>query len=325
MPEVAIRQLAFLEFIAVGRVEVDAALDAWLPRPPQCPPVVADGMRYALQAGGKRFRPLLTLAAAEAVATAMGSGELARVTARRLAMPVACAIELVHTQSLVHDDLPAMVNDSMRRGQPTLHVRYGEGLAILIGDALLAEAFGLLAREPRPEAAADVVSRKLRVIAELGAAVGASGMVAGQAIDLAHTGGPTSLVSMPPLDLAGLEDMHTRKAGGLIRAAAVGGAAMAGGAPEHIHGVERFATNIGIAFQIVDDILDVEGSSAETGKSPGKDAAASKPTYPALVGLDRSRVLAASHVAAAEQALVDAALPDRHLTDLARWVLTRRC
>lgn len=325
MPETAVRHLPFGEFIATRRVQVDAALDGWLPRPPQCPPLVSEGMRYALLAGGKRFRPLLTLAAAEAVATALGGDESDRERARRAALPAACAIELVHTQSLVHDDLPAMDNDALRRGKPTVHVRYGEGLAILIGDALLAEAFGLLAREPRPEAAADVMARKLRVIATLGAAVGAGGMVAGQAIDLAHAGSATREARPPALDLAGLEDMHTRKTGGLIRAAAVGGALMAGGTPAHIAGVERFASNIGVAFQIVDDILDVEGCSADTGKSCGKDARAAKPTYPALVGLERSRVMAAAHVAAAEQALTEAGLPDQLLTDLARWVLTRRC
>ncbi len=325
MTDTAIRQLSFLEFIAARRVEVDDALEGWLPRPPQCPPVVADGMRYALRAGGKRFRPLLTLAAAEAVATARGGGERERALARQTALPVACAIELVHTQSLVHDDLPAMDNDLLRRGQPTLHVRYGEGLAILIGDALLAEAFGLLAREPRPEAGPDIMARKLRVIGELGAAVGAGGMVAGQAIDLAHTGHAVPGAVVPALDLAGLEDMHTRKTGGLIRVAAVGGAVMGGGSAAHVSGVERFATEIGIAFQIVDDILDVEGGSAETGKSCGKDAADAKPTYPALVGLERSRELAAAHVAAAEHALAGAGLRDHYLTDLAGWVLTRRC
>ncbi len=324
MPETAVRQLPFSDFVATRRVEVEAALDGWLPRPPQCPAVVSEGMRYALLAGGKRFRPLLTLAAAEAVATAQGGDDTDRARARRVALPFACAIELVHTQSLVHDDLPSMDNDALRRGQPTVHVRYGEGLAILIGDALLTEAFGLLAREPRTEAGADVMARKLRVIATLGAAVGAGGMVAGQAIDLAHAGGGTPDACQPALDLAGLEDMHTRKTGGLIRAAAVGGALMAGGTPAHIAGVECFATNIGIAFQIVDDILDVAGCSAEVGKSCGKDATAAKPTYPALVGLERSRHLAAAHVAAADQALAEAGLPDQLLSDLARWVLTRR-
>ncbi len=323
MTDTAVRQPTFLEFIAARRVEVDDALDGWLPRSPQCPPIVADGLRYALRGGGKRFRPLLTLAAAEAVATAMGGGEREREQARRAALPAACAIELVHTQSLVHDDLPAMDNDSLRRGQPTLHVRYGEGLAILVGDALLAEAFGLLAREPRPDTGVEVTVRKLRVIGELGAAVGAAGMVAGQAIDLAYTG--RAVPGAPALDLAGLEDMHHRKTGGLIRVAAVAGAVMAGGTPAHIAGVERFATSIGIAFQIVDDILDVEGGSAETGKTSGKDATAAKPTYPGLVGLERSREMAAAHVAAAGHALAAAALLDHHLTDLAGWVLTRRC
>ncbi|MEP7116018.1 MAG: polyprenyl synthetase family protein [Acidobacteriota bacterium] len=325
MPEFALRPPPLVEFIASRRAEVDAALDAWLPRAPRCPPVLAEGMRYALGSGGKRFRPLLTLASAEAVATALDGDDTRNAAARLLALPAACAVELVHTQSLVHDDLPSMDDDLVRRGQPTVHVRYGEGLAILIGDALLAEAFGLLAREPRSEADAGVTARRLRVIAEVGAAVGAAGMVAGQVIDLTHASGGDGAAGRPSLDLAGLEDMHTRKTGGLIRVAAVSGAIMAGGTPAHVAGVQRFATNIGVAFQIVDDILDVEGGSVEMGKSCGKDAAAAKPTYPALVGLERSRGLAASHVAAAEQALADAGLPDHHLTALARWVLTRRC
>jgi len=325
MTETAVRQSSFAEFIASRRAEIDAALDGWLPPAPACPPVVADGMRYAIQAGGKRFRPLLALASAEAVATAQGGDAAAVGRAVHLALPAACAIELVHTQSLVHDDLPAMDNDVLRRGRPTLHVRCGEGIAILVGDALLAEAFGLLAREPRYAPGIDLVARKLRVIAELGLAVGAGGMVAGQAIDLVHADAAAQNRPLPALDLAGLQDMHARKTGGLIRVAAVGGAIMAGAAPEHIAAVGRFATNIGLAFQIVDDILDVDGRSAETGKSSGKDAAALKPTYPALVGLERSRLLAAAHVAVAEQALAEAALPDHHLLALARWVLTRRC
>ena len=325
MPESALRHPPFVEFIASRRAEVDAVLDAWLPRAPACPASVADGMRYALGTGGKRFRPLLALAAAEAVATALDFDDDQRADACRLALPVACAIELVHAQSLVHDDLPSMDNGLLRRGLPTVHVRYGEGLAILVGDALLAEAFQLLAREPRPHAGPDVTARKLRVIAEVGAAVGAAGMVAGQVIDLMHAGGHAGEAPHAALDLASLDDMHARKTGGLIRVAAVGGAIMAGGTAGQVAGAACFATNIGIAFQIVDDILDVEGCSAETGKSCGADAAAKKPTYPALVGLERSRVMAAARVAAAEQALRDAGLPGHHLTALAQWVLTRRC
>ncbi len=325
MTETAARQRPFLDFIASRRTEIDRALDGWLPRSPRCPVVLAEGMRYAVSAGGKRFRPLLTLAAAEAIASARGGGEAALDDARRLALPLACAVELVHTQSLAHDDLPAMDNAVLRRGHPTLHVRYGAGLAMLIGDALLTEAFGLLAREPQPHAGHEVMGRKLRVIAELGAAVGAAGMVAGQAIDLAHAGAGAAHEATPALDLAGLEDMHTRKTGGLIRAAAVGGAIMAGGDPVQVAGVERFAANIGVAFQIVDDILDVEGGSAETGKASGQDAAAAKPTYPSLAGLEASRRMAAAHIAAAEQALAQCALVEHHLVDLAHWVLTRRC
>ncbi len=325
MADITFRHPAFLECIAARRAEVDAALDLWLPRAPECPAVVASAMRYALQTGGKRFRPLLSLASAHAVVMAAGGDRDVVARALSMAMPLACAVELVHTQSLVHDDLPAMDNDVLRRGQPTVHVQYGEGLAVLVGDALLTEAFSLLAREPKESAAPDMTSRKLRVIAELGVAVGATGMVAGQAIDLAHASGPPARTRCEPLGLDGVKEMHLRKTGGLIRVAAVGGAIMAGASSEQVDALGQFASNIGIAFQIVDDILDVEGASADTGKSCGKDAAASKPTYPAVIGVQRSRVLAAEHIAEAQQALAGVGLPDDHLNDLAHWVLTRRC
>src|SRR5512134_1102851 len=163
---------SFDEYIRIRRAEVDAALAAFLPRAPECPAVVADAMRYSVTAGGKRLRPILCLAAAEAV-----GGE------RSLAMPAACAIELIHTYSLIHDDLPAMDNDTMRRGRPTLHVVAGEALAILAGDGLLTEAFALLARAPETTDPA-VVGRKLRVAGVVAAAAGPTGMVGGQALDL---------------------------------------------------------------------------------------------------------------------------------------------
>src|SRR5687768_7080535 len=176
------------DYIRERRHEIDAVLTAVLPVPPQCPPVVADAMRYSLTAGGKRLRPILCLASADAV-----GGR------REDAMAAACAIELIHTYSLVHDDLPAMDNDTMRRGRPTLHVVAGEGMAILAGDGLLTEAFALMAREPRTADAA-IAARKIRVIDIVAAAAGPVGMVGGQAIDLACvTPDPTGHVA-PPLD-----------------------------------------------------------------------------------------------------------------------------
>ncbi len=272
-------------------------------------------MRYSLFAGGKRLRPILALAAAEPVGRAHG---LAPDAARALALPAACALELIHTYSLVHDDLPAMDDDTLRRGRPTSHVVFGEGQAILAGDALLTEAFALMAREPGdPRLAA----RKLHAIRLVADAAGACGMVGGQAIDLEAAGSGSTF------DADGLRAMHARKTGALIRASAAAGAVMAGAGPPQIQAIETYAGELGLAFQIVDDILDVEGVSHALGKTAGKDAAAGKPTYPALYGLDDSRRLAEDCVDRAIAALegrgAGADLRDSHLPAIARWVTSR--
>jgi geranylgeranyl pyrophosphate synthase len=306
---------ALAAYLTARRAEVDAALAAYLPAPPHAPAVVSDAMRYSVLGGGKRLRPMLTLAAADAVARS----ECERI--RPLAMPAACAIEMIHTYSLIHDDLPAMDDDVLRRGRPTLHVVAGDGVAILAGDGLQAEAFSLLAREP-VTTDADMAGRKLRVIHLIAEAAGASGMVGGQAVDLeAVRPGPGR--EPTALSATELEAMHARKTGALIRAAAVSGAVMAGADDTLIRAIDRYAAQIGLAFQIVDDILDVESASAALGKTAGKDAAAGKPTYPSLFGLERSRELAAACLAHAEQALVDADLGESQLAGIARWVVTR--
>jgi geranylgeranyl diphosphate synthase type II len=291
------------------RREIEAALERYLPASPACPPRVRDAMRYSLLAGGKRLRPTLALAAAEAVALANGSDVEA---GRTSALPAACALELIHTYSLIHDDLPAMDDDTLRRGRPTSHVVFGEGLAILAGDGLLTEAFALMAREPRDGDPA----RKLRAIAIVADAAGACGMVGGQAIDLEAAGTGATF------DGEGLRAMHARKTGALIRAAAAAGAVMASASEAQLAAIERFATELGLAFQIVDDILDVEGASEELGKTAGKDAAAGKPTYPALYGLDASRRMAAECVDRALAALDGARLAGQ-LPAIARWVTNR--
>jgi len=268
-------------------------------------------MRYSVFAGGKRLRPVLTLAAAEAVDR----------RASDLALPAACAIEMIHTYSLIHDDLPAMDNDTLRRGRPTLHVIYGDGIAILAGDGLHAEAFTLLAREPATGAAA-IAERKLRVLRVIGDAAGPAGMVGGQAIDLQAAG--QALGRAVTLDAEGLREMHARKTGALIRASAVSGAIMAGASVDMVAAMDRYATEVGLAFQIVDDILDVEGAAEELGKTTGKDAADAKPTYPSLFGLEQSRALAAACVARARQTLVDAMLTDGWLDAIAEWVVLRK-
>jgi geranylgeranyl diphosphate synthase type II len=300
-------------YLAVRRAEVEQRLLAWLPASPHAPAIVADAMRYSIVAGGKRLRPLLTLTTADAVGGASGVV---------LALPAACAIEMIHTYSLIHDDLPAMDDDVLRRGRPTLHVVAGDGMAILAGDGLQAEAFRLMAREP---ASVDpqITLRKLRVISTIAEAAGASGMVGGQAIDLhAVRPGPNS----PPavLDATAIDDMHARKTGALIRAAAVAGAVMAGADDAVVTAVDRYASEIGLAFQIVDDILDVEAASAALGKTAGKDAAAGKPTYAALYGVARSRQLAAACLQRAEAALVSVSVDRSHLMGIARWIVDRQ-
>ena len=306
---------AFRTWLAVQRQAIDEALERAVPASGE-PPLVWEAMRYSLFAGGKRLRPVLALAAAEAVAERLG-GLLDQADA--LALPCACALELIHTYSLVHDDLPAMDNDVLRRGRPTAHVVYGEGLAILAGDALLTEAFALLATEPRHVDGVDdteLARRKIAAVRLIADAAGPSGMVGGQALDLrAAAGGP-------PLDAPALRDMHARKTGALIRAAGLAGASMAGAGAALCTAIDEYASQVGLAFQIVDDILDVEGASADLGKTAGKDAAAGKPTYPALYGLDASRRLAADCVDRALAALDRAGLA-AHLPALAHWVVGR--
>jgi geranylgeranyl diphosphate synthase type II len=303
------------EFLEHARQRVDEALDRWLPKPPACPPIVADAMRYSVFAGGKRLRPVLAIAAAQAV----------DADATALALPAACAIEMIHTYSLIHDDLPAMDNDTLRRGRPTLHTVYGDGIAILAGDGLHAEAFTLLAREPAAasiEAGTPLADRKLRVAALVGKAAGAAGMVGGQAVDLQAAGQvPGSRVD---LDQSGLQAMHARKTGALIRAAATSGAIMAGASDAVVEAIDRYAAEVGLAFQIVDDILDVEGDAVSLGKSAGKDAAGNKPTYPRLFGLEESRRLAAGCFDRAHDALREARLLDTHLPAIAEWVVRRK-
>jgi geranylgeranyl diphosphate synthase, type II len=301
---------AFAEYLGTRRAQVDEALVRFLASPPNCPPALYEAMRYSLDAGGKRLRPILTLAAAETITgSATASGQ-----AIATAMPAACAIELIHTYSLIHDDLPAMDNDSLRRGRPTNHVVHGDGIAILAGDGLLTEAFALLASEPPDPSLAP---RKIRTVRTIAAAAGACGMVGGQAVDLLAVGSGTSFTQQS------LQDMHARKTGALIRAAAMAGAIMAGGTDEVVCTVEEYGWHIGLAFQIVDDILDVEGEANNLGKTAGKDAKAGKPTYPSIYGLDASRRLAAERYDSALNALAMAGLQNSRLADLAEWVIKR--
>jgi geranylgeranyl diphosphate synthase, type II len=298
---------AVAEYVSARRAEVEAALTTLLPGPPDCSATLADAMGYSLTAGGKRLRPVLCLASAEAV----GGPTVA-------ALPAACAIELIHTYSLVHDDLPAMDDDSMRRGRPTLHVVAGEGMAILAGDGLLTEAFHVLSRMQGEPA------RVLRAIRVIAAAAGPIGMVGGQAIDLACVTPDPQGRTAPPLDADGLAVMHAKKTGALIRAAAVAGAILGGGTDAQVTAIDGAAAEFGLAFQIVDDILDVEGDAAQLGKSTGKDAAAGKPTYPAFFGLATSRAMADACIERAAGTLAGAGMANSWLLGIGRWIVERK-
>jgi geranylgeranyl diphosphate synthase type II len=297
-------------YLDTRRAQIDVALARFLPTAPHCPPGLEAAMRYSLDAGGKRLRPVLTLAAAEAVAGSAVGAEQAIAAA----LPAACAVELIHTYSLIHDDLPSMDDDSLRRGRPTNHIVHGEGMAILAGDGLLTEAFALLAAEPRD---ASLAARKILTIETIASAAGVCGMVGGQAIDLLAVGASSRF------DALSLQDMHARKTGALIRASAVAGAIMGGGSDASIASVEEYGRQLGLAFQIVDDILDVEGDARDLGKTAGKDARAGKPTYPSIFGLEASRRLAAERHDNAIAALRPAGLENSRLADIASWVVKR--
>ena len=306
--------VSFDEFAAGCRRDLERALATWLPAPPDdCPPRLHEAMEYSLLAGGKRMRPVLVLAAADAVG-------LGHPDARRLALPAACALEMIHTYSLVHDDLPAMDNDTLRRGRPTAHVVYGDALAILSGDGLLTEAFALLAREPALDGPA-IASRKLQTLGLVARSAGVWGMVGGQVLDLQFEGAPRQ--ALVDDELARLQDVHARKTGAVNRGASAAGGLLGGGTADQIAAVDAYAVELGLCFQIVDDVLDVEGTAAELGKQPGKDEAAGKLTYPALFGVDGSRQRAHECAERGHAALARAGLSG-HLPAILDWTLTRR-
>lgn len=308
------------KYLRSRRADIEATLEQLLPSPPTCPPLIAEAMRYSLFAGGKRIRPILALAAADTI------GGTSQKQIDNLVKPAACAIEMIHTYSLIHDDLPAMDNDTMRRGRPTAHVVYGEGIAILAGDGLLTEAFHALAHWPESTDPI-VMARKLRTTKRISMASGVAGMVGGQGIDLQASGQILPTDSMPivktvALDRNGLQAMHERKTGALIRAAAVSGSIMVGASDSEIEAVDGYAAKLGLGFQIIDDILDIEGDPDVLGKSTGKDVASGKQTYPSVLGLEESRALASQAIKEAKSLLSEAGLGGR-LSAIADWVITR--
>lgn len=295
------------ESLAEVRTAIEDALRVWLQDITKTsPPVLVKAMSYSLLSGGKRLRPLLVVLCAKA---AGGTVELA--------LPAACAVEMVHAYSLIHDDLPAMDDDDLRRGQPTSHKKFGEALAILAGDALLTGAFQVLA-EGCPPATAAVSTL------ELAKGAGAAGMVGGQVLDLAAEGKVQT--AELPNSASDLEDLHRRKTGALIRAAVRLGlfAAQTERPDEMVRdALDRFATSFGLAFQIADDLLDVQGSDERTGKRVGKDAARGKLTFPGLLGFDESRIKCRNLYADAIAALVPLGEPARPLVALARQIMDR--
>jgi geranylgeranyl diphosphate synthase, type II len=281
---------------------VDAYLDRYLPSEDTPPETLSRAVRYSLFAGGKRLRPVLVMASAEAVG---GTAEDA--------LPAAAAFEMIHTYSLIHDDLPAMDDDSLRRGRPTSHIVFGDAIAILAGDALQTHAFAVLA-EPLPPCPVPP-ERRLRSIAVLAKASGAPGMVGGQVLDLESEN--------QDVDARTLERIHRHKTGALIRASAQVGAIMGGGSEEEISRLSLFGEEAGLAFQIVDDILDVEGNSSTLGKSAGKDAKAGKATYPAVHGIDEARRRAKELIASALERMEPLKDRGRPLALLAEHMLRR--
>nr|VDC73696.1 unnamed protein product [Brassica rapa] len=261
----------FMSYILRKADSVNRALDSAVPL--REPLKIHEAMRYSLLAGGKRVRPVLCIAACELV-----GGE------ESLAMPAACAVEMIHTMSLIHDDLPCMDNDDLRRGKPTNHKVYGEDVAVLAGDALLSFAFEHLASATSSDVSP---ARVVRAVGELAKAIGTEGLVAGQVADISSEG-----LDLNDVGLDHLEFIHLHKTAALLEASAVLGGIVGGGSDEEIERLRKFARCIGLLFQVVDDILDVTKSSQELGKTAGKDLIADKLTYPKLMGLEKSREFA---------------------------------
>ena len=300
-------------YLGERRLLVDEALERHLPGTGDPPKEIHEAVRYSVFAGGKRLRPILVLAAAEAAGGQMDQ-----------ALGAAAAIELIHTYSLIHDDLPAMDDDDFRRGRPTCHKVYGEAMAILAGDALLTQAFILLSRPPsedqgEPLGAAymqTTAEARLRVIQEIAQAAGSKGMVGGQVVDILHED--------REVDLPTLQYLHAHKTGALIRACLRVGGVLASAGPEQLEALTRYGERIGLAFQIVDDILDLEGSLEALGKQAGSDLRKKKATFPALLGIEESRRWAHRLVSEAKQSLVIFGDRGAVLGAIADFVVMRR-
>lgn len=282
------------------RLMVEETLQKFFPPETSYPEVLYKAMRYSLFAGGKRFRPVVTLT----VAGSLGQDP-------SLVLPTACAIEYVHTYSLIHDDLPPIDNDDWRRGRPTCHKVFGEDIALMAGDALFAEAFKLISQLQTASQSAKIIE----VIREIAQASGAAGMVGGQVVDMISSG--------KKVDLKTIEYIHAHKTGQLIRASARCGAILAEASEEEKAAITRYAEHLGLAFQITDDILDETGSLKELGKKPGADKRGKKVTYPAVIGLDQSKKEAERRITEAKKTLASLSVDASELENLADFVLER--
>jgi len=281
--------------------EVNQWLESLIPPETTPPDNLHRAMRYSLMAGGKRLRPALVLISGEALGAATVD-----------LMPAACAIEMIHTYSLIHDDLPAMDNDDLRRGLPTCHKAFGEAVAILAGDALLTRAFEILASD----APAIDLNRQIRVIREIAAAAGTvNALIGGQVADIESEGKPVSDST--------LEYIHRSKTGAMIRASVTVGGIIAGANSDQIEALRTYGEKIGLAFQVADDILDVTSTSEQLGKTPGKDLAAGKATYPALHGIAQSEIRARKLVEEAIAAISTLGPASYRLQEMARFIIAR--
>ncbi|MCI0490283.1 MAG: polyprenyl synthetase family protein [Blastocatellia bacterium] len=290
-------------YLAQRAEEINAWLDRLVPSETIPPQQLHCAMRYSLFAGGKRLRPALVLATGEAFGASTES-----------LMPAACAIEMIHTYSLIHDDLPAMDNDDLRRGRPTCHKKFGEATAILAGDALLTHAFRVLSDDRGMKIDP---ARQVRVIREIATAADTvDALIGGQMADIEGEGKPT--------DAATLEYIHRSKTGAMIRASVVTGAIIAGASDDSVEEVRAYGSAIGLAFQIADDILDVTSTSEQLGKTAGKDMAALKATYPAIHGLESSHARARELVEEAVRIAARLGVASGVLEEIARFIIARR-
>ena len=286
-------------YLVARQKEVDRALDRFLPKAPVRPATIHKAMRYSLFAGGKRLRPILCIAAAEAC-----GGETSA------ALPLACAVECIHTYSLIHDDLPSMDNDDLRRGRATCHKVFGEGIAILAGDALLTIAFEIAA-QTRPSSRYDLQ----KIISEIAIAAGSQKLIAGQVADLEAEG--------RRINRAQLRYIHENKTAALLTASVRLGAMAANASAKQLTAITQFGRALGLAFQVIDDILDVTQTSEKLGKSAGKDIAARKATYPAVIGLEKSRAEAKRLTSLADAALGNFGSRAAWLREIAKHLLAR--